>query len=544
MAPSGRTYKRNDIHFEGNERFPVGSPTLNAFLLDTTSDVKLIQGPVESGKTMACIAQLYIWMCTMPRGVDGVRRSRFVVVRSTFSELRTTVVRDFLEVFPPEVYGKFKETEPYCYTMKFLDVECTVDFLSFDRLDDTTLRRLRSTQYTGAWVNEGQFVTLQLFAEIIRRTGRYPSKKMCPDYDRRKRAILDNNAPPYHEHWLLYMRGDTPIPKDMHPDQAMSYKKPDSWTFYLQPPAIQEVKDEKGELVGYELHPQAENLQNMGDDPYSESSRGGMTRDQIDRDYRNITTAEKSGSARYPIFDRDKHVAKGNIEPYEGAPLVLGIDFGTTPACVFSQKVDGRWYVLRELVAEEQLVTWEFAEMVRDVIGMHFPFADEQGIIAWGDPAGNWKGETSSTTHKTSFKIYEHFGIKVRSPWKKDQPSLRWETGRRLLSEFPNGNPRLLIDPRCRRLIASLDGGMRMKVQKIEGMERVRSDLIKNAHSHCGEAWEYGICGEGEAREMIQGPRERRNRGPIRTAGDGNVWGPPKSKPQHPVWGKSRDSVW
>lgn len=525
----------NVITFNGNERFPHGSPTLRAFLSDTTADVKLVQGPVESGKSGACMTQIYIWMCTMPRCRDGIRRSRFLIVRPTYGELLTSVIRDFLEWFPEDQYGKFKSTEPYSYKMKFRDVECTVDFVSYADTAPDTLKKLRSTQYTGAWVNEGQFTPLKLWTEIIRRTGRYPSKKMCPDYDRRKRAVLDNNAPLTFDHWILYMRGDSPIPDDMPEDQRIAYEQPPNWAFYVQPPALLEVKNEKGEVVDYKLNPKAENLQNMGEHPYSEW--GGMTRDEIDRDFRNITRAERTGAVRYPMFSREKHVAKSPITPNENLPLIIGMDFGTTPACIFSQRHAGRWFTLRELVPDKQLVSWEFAPLVLEAINTHFPFAKETGIVAWGDPSGNWKHETSSPTLNTTFKIFEHFGIKVKMPWKKDKPQLRMETGRRLLTEFPEGDPRVLIDPSCRRLIAALDGGMTMKTVKVAGTEITRFELNKNLHSHAGEAWEYSFCGEGEARETIGLPEDRRRRqGPVKTAGTGDVLAVPSRRKSRGLW--------
>lgn len=501
----------NVIHFKGNEQHPHGSPTLLAFLRDTTSDVKLIQGPVESGKSGACMAQIYIWMCQMPRSLDGIRRSRFLIVRPTYGELLTSVIRDFLEWFPEDQYGKFKSTEPYSYKMKFLDVECTVDFVSYADTQPDTLKKLRSTQYTAAWVNEGQFTPLKLFTEIIRRTGRYPSKKMCPDYDRRKRAVLDNNAPLTHDHWILYMRGDTPIPDDIPEDQRMAYDKPDNWEFFVQPPALLEVRNEKGEIVDYKLNPDAENLQNMGEKPYSEW--GGMTRDEIDRDFRNITRENKGNAARYPNFIREIHVAKRELTPYEGAPIEIGVDPGQNPGFTMGQKVDGRVYFLHaeELMNVEAV---DLADRIKAILNKRFRFYKDTGLVITGDPAGGWGQLNTRTTTK---QIFAAAGLPYEFQSRKDNPDLRWSTGRSILNQMVNGEPKLLLCPvNCRQLIAAWDGGMQMKDGKLDK---------KSLNANVGESAEYLLWGMGEAKDVVKRPEGSTPKGPFKTAeGSGNVF--------------------
>lgn len=509
------------IHFRGNELFPHGSPTLREFLLDTDHDVKGIQGPVESGKTGGCMSQIHIWQNLMPRCLDGIRRSRFLVSRPTYGELQTSVMRDWEEWFPEVEYGKFKKTEPFNYTMKYDDVESVIDFVSYGDTHPDTIKKLRSTQYTGAWVNEVQFIPLMLLTEIIKRTGRYPSKKLCPDYDRKKRCVFDNNAPLRHDFWLLYMRGDTPIPVDMPEDQKMAYVLPKNWKLYVQPPALLEVKGPTGEVEGYELNPKAENLQNMGDRPYSET--GGLNRDDIDRDYRNITRTHRGNNARYPKFSRDHHVAKGPIQPYEGAPIGLGIDFGLTPGVVFGQHVDGRYAILYELVLANAGAE-ELAPLIKQVLNERFGFYRETGIWAIGDPSGGWR--LGNSVSNSSFSILQAHGIPVKAPWKKDKPDLRMELGRKIISEFDQRGAKLQIDPGCVNLINALDGGMVMKQTKVEGTERITETLVKNVHSHIGEGFEYFLVGGGEAKEMIRRAGNDNPRGPVMTAGpQTSPWG-------------------
>ena len=512
------------LHFRGNERWPHGSPVLRSYVGDDEHDVNLCEGPVESGKTAASIARAYRLMCEMPRGLDGVRRSRGLIVRPTYGELLETVVTDWLEWFPEEVYGEFKRTEPYKHKMRFLDVECDVVFMALCDDKPETLRKLRSTFFTWAWVNEGQYCPLRLFTEIIDRTGRYPRKVDCPSYDRRKRAWLDNNAAPQHRHWIRVMRGDVGLPHDMPADERLALQKPDNWRFWRQPPAVLEDKDERGNVTGYRLNPKAENLQNMGDDPYL-PALSGKARDQIDRDFRNVSRPMRGGAPRYPGFDRTWHVADTVLEPYEGAEIILGFDWGLTPACTFEQVVDGQWRCYHELVFTNAGAE-EMAPEVLRVLGRRFPWYRQAGLSAWGDPAGAWRqGSVSAAASHTSFAVMKAHGIQVRAPFERDDPELRLATGRQLLKDTVNRAPRVLICPEhCPRLIEAMDGGARMKQVRIEGTEHVVEQLVKNASSHVIEAWEYPKIGYGEGRALVAVPGARNRAKPVDTRGKGSVF--------------------
>ncbi len=484
----------------------------------------------NSGKTTAMIGKLYKMMCTIPRCKDGIRRTKFIIVRPTYGELLETVVRDVLDWFPEEEYGEFKWSEPYRYTMKFLDVESEWHFMAFMDASETVLRKLRSTQFTAGWVNEGQYCPLRLFTEIIDRCGRYPPKAQCPNWNRRKRAFLDNNAPPKHAHWIRYMRGDIPLPAEMPDDQKMAYKKPAHWKFYKQPPAVLEVKDPgTGELKGYDLNPKAENLQWMGENAYL-GNIAGKPRDQIDRDFRNITRPSRSGTPRYPMFQREYHVSPVNLSPNEGRPVILGMDFGLTPGVVFEQVIDGRWYTLWEHVADNEGAE-ELALSIKRILAERFSFHRESGLLAWGDPQGGWRGASSSSVTNTSFAILRAKGIPVKHPAKKDKPELRMNIGRKLLREGVNQGPRVMIDPRCVRLIEALDGGATMVTRSNGDATYVKEELDKNDHSHICEAWEYSKWGYGEGHDMIRGPEGNRGRGKvINTLGRSDVLGIPKSR--------------
>ncbi|TXH12883.1 MAG: hypothetical protein E6R03_12150 [Hyphomicrobiaceae bacterium] len=510
-------------------KFKPPGPISAAFLL-STAPINIIEGPIESGKSSTSANRLYKAICTAPRSRDGKRRSRWLITRNTYPDLRGSTVETWLNWFPPDVYGRFYDTEPYLHEMRFLDVEADVIFESFLDDSDDVIRSLRSKEYTGAWVNEAQFMPRRLVFEIASRTGRYPRKidiaEDCPE-GLRQWLICDHNAPFTDDHWIRRMRGDVPLPLDMPPEERMQYDKPPSVRFFKQPSALIEILAPDGETVrGYEVNPKAENLANMSDgvrstidmerlageaqaakaDPprphrYLELV-GGRTKAEIDRDLMGRVVRIQAGAPATPQFRRERHVGRPDMEPVEGVTVVLGADHGLTPAVVFLQQINGGWVCFDELVGEN-IGTNEFAPLVKARLLMRFPWiaTGGGGYVAWGDPQGGWRGSTDT---RTPFKLYEAHGILMRPPAQKDKPLLRLEATRKVLATEFNGQPRFRAHPRCVRTIDALEGGAQVRRVKTPDGLKLTEEIVKNAQSHIFESLGYALWGGGEVKEMLQ----------------------------------------
>lgn len=480
------------------------APTIRRYLLSSVS-VRIIVGPRESGKTVGSAAGIYSIMCTIPRCKDGIRRSRFLIIRPTYGELEQGTMKTWLDWFDEETYGKVTGSGPYIQTIRFEDVESEIVFLAVGDVRD--LKKLRSQEFTAAWINEAQFAPLRVVTEVLDICGRYPAKIECPAWDRKKTLFLDANAPESELHWMWLMSGKTPMPRDMPEDQKLAYKKPPGWEFFFQPAALLERFDEEGSLIGYELNPKAENTINHGERPYGNAT-DGKTRDEITRDYLCRPASSRSGRPRYPKFDRTWNVSDTPLKPYDGAPVVLGIDPGAAASgVVFEQHIEGRWLTFRELIGEGVGMD-ELAPKILEVLSNHFPGWREAGLSAWIDPFGGWDGG-GSTAQATSKNILLAHGIPVQSPAAKDDPQLRMEIGRRILHASAPANPRMpkvLIDgENCPRLVEALDGGAQLYMSKAGGAENAKWKLKKDEHSHIVEAWEYPKWGHGEGDVLLLG---------------------------------------
>ena len=78
----------------------TSAPTTYSFL-QSNAFVRGLMGPVGSGKSYACAAEIMLRAVRQkPSPQDGVRYTRFVIVRNSYPELKTTTIKTWQELFP------------------------------------------------------------------------------------------------------------------------------------------------------------------------------------------------------------------------------------------------------------------------------------------------------------------------------------------------------------------------------------------------------------------------------------------------------------
>ena len=127
------------------------SQTVWKFLQDK-SFVRGLMGPVGSGKSYACAAEIMlkaVQQVASPK--DGIKYSRFVVVRNSYPELRTTTIKTWQELFPENIWGPFRWSPPLTHHIKLPSrdgapgIDCEVIFLALDQPKD--VRKLLSMEF-------------------------------------------------------------------------------------------------------------------------------------------------------------------------------------------------------------------------------------------------------------------------------------------------------------------------------------------------------------------------------------------------------------
>ena len=111
------------------------SPTLAKFHKSNKFH-RLVRGPVGSGKSTGMCVEIFRRACEQAPQQDGIRRTRFAIVRSTYRELQDTTLKTWLDWFPEDLGQSRLNRSEMTHQLRFNDVECEVMFRALDRPDD------------------------------------------------------------------------------------------------------------------------------------------------------------------------------------------------------------------------------------------------------------------------------------------------------------------------------------------------------------------------------------------------------------------------
>lgn len=476
----------------GRKIYKPDGAVLANFIRDRKNDVVIIRGPIGSGTSSASCMKLWSLACEQAPGRDGVRRSRWLIIRNTFPELETTTLKTWLFWFPEEIFGQVKRSKPMQHVIKTGDVEAEFIFLALD--DEDSIKKVRSLEITGAWINELEFIPKSIVNEVISRCGRYPPRAVAsPTW---YGVIADLNAPT-EDHWLPQMTGDVPPPPDVPMDDMADYEMPEGWVCYVQPPAlIEEIAPDGKTVMGYTANPLAENTKWLPDGFYEKLCKG-KSRTWIDSRLMNRITLHVEGKKVWVSFVPETHIAKRPLLPVLGHAVWVGLDFWRSPAAVFAQLIGNRWFIQNELNAEDMGAT-RFAPMVKRMLETKYPGCP---FKCFGDPKGQDKGQTDD---RTAYEIFRGFQVPVwPAPVKLNSIQVRLEAVRYALDGMIDGQPRFLISPDVRVLKVAMAGGY--VYRKIAGTHRYSDEPDKGRYSHVCDALQYMMLGGGEGRTMVSG---------------------------------------
>ena len=458
-----------------------------SFLKDETF-FRGLRGPVGSGKSVACCVEVFRRALMQEKSPDGKRKSRWAIIRNTNPQLRTTTIKTWLDWFPEEDWGRFSWSVPYTHHISKGDLELEVMFLALDRPED--VKKLLSLELSGIWINEAREIPKSIIDACTMRVGRYPSMRDGgPTWTG---VIADTNAPE-EDHWWPIMAGEVPIPDHISKEESKMLVKPNNWKFYTQPSAMNEVKDDEGNVGSYVSNPLAENKKNMMQNYYTNLLQG-KTKSWIDVYVMNRLGSIQDGKPVYNMFNSDVHIAREEIPVADGVPLFIGLDFGLTPAAIFGQKVRGRWLLLQEIVAFDMGIV-RFAELLRQEIAVRYANCD---VNIFGDPAGDFRAQTDEST---PFQILRGAGLKAR-PTHSNDVALRLESVSAPLQRMVDGHSGVLIDYRCKELIKGFEGGYHYRRMQVSG-ERYEDKPSKDRYSHIHDALQYLMLGSGEGRQVM-----------------------------------------
>ena len=435
-------------------------PTIASFM-KSDKFMRVVDGPLGSGKTTGCVIEIGRRCMQMPPSKDGLRHSRWAVIRNTRAQLKDTVLKSFFEWWPPGIFGRWKESE-MIYYMDFHDVRAEILFRALDSPED--VQRVLSLEISGCFIEESREINLDIILALHGRIGRYPRREEVPNYW--SGMICSTNPPEVDSVWYHIIE-HLPIDED-DPASVLecdSFKQPSG------------------------LSPGAENVEYLRPNYYEDLAKG-KTKDWVNTYVNGLYSPSMYGKPVYSTtFKTEKHVSSKALPIDPSLPVVISFDCGLTPAATFLQMgLDGRIRLLREAYAFDMGMKRFALNHLRPLIKNFFP---HNPLVFIGDPAGSRRADSDeSSAFKVLKDIFALDHARVR-PAATNDPKVRIQAGEQALCQYPDGEPLFQIDPSCKWIIEALRSKYRYAKIKATGDFAATPDKTK--HSHAAEALQYGL---------------------------------------------------
>jgi hypothetical protein len=455
-----------------------------------------IRGPFGSAKSVTSIVKLAMNAQLQRRYPDGWRRRRTLITRNTSIELKTTTIKTW-EQWIPKSTGHWRDTGPPRHYIRDIrnKFEWEILFVAFDAPDDVA--KALSMDLSDCWVNEAREVHKAVIDGLMGRVGRFPrtiknDKGEVMHTCDNAQLLLDTNSPDT-EHWwycLAERDGSTERNRQMLDSmdaaeatlREMGVLRPNQklMSFHAQPSGLSK---------------EAENLDNLRAG-YYQFLCAGKTDDWIKVYVHGEYGFSMDGLAVHPGYRESTHCREFPL--IKGLPIRCGADWGLTPAGVITQRLpNGRWLVHDEYTSERMGIT-TFAEEFKRKLSTEY--ADYPIASFTGDPAG----DAMNPDESTCFSIMRTAGFKNCRPAPTNDPTRRREALDFLLRTIIDGEPAILIHPRCKMLRKGLMGGYQFKRIQTTG-DHFRDVADKNMFSHVVEALHYDLLAAGEDRNVTLG---------------------------------------
>lgn len=486
------------------------APTIARFLEDR-SDVRIIKGPVGSGKTTGlCFAVLQIAMMQDRSPNDGVRYTRPVVLRNTYSELKTTTIQTWKENFPEDIFGTIGGTPPISQHIIIPgELDCEVYFLAMDQPKD--VRKLLSLNVSHIYWNEMREFNEEIVLAGWDRVGRFPNRSADKHgVECTFPCMIGDTNPPDEDHWMY--EWEFGGPEDSSGERVMKSLK-----FFNQPGAVIDVSKEAHKHEGiiqaagrqYIVNPVAENIPNLPTNYYQKKLPFNNL-ERIRVYYESKYGVVGHGKPVCPEYN-DEMMSVESLAVLKDTDLIIGADVGggtLSPSAIIGQRHPrGIILIHAEIVCFDMGVE-EFSNQVNQTLAELFP--GRELAEGWGDPAGMKRDEIYETV------VFDHLkskDIPMRGAQTNDI-GVRVEATRLPMTRLIDGKPGLLIHKRCKVLRAALAGKWVYKRLQVAGAERYADKPDKGKYSHVADALGYFNMGTGEFK-AIQGRNNRKNRKPV-----------------------------
>lgn len=457
-------------------------PTIKKFALSNKRH-RFLAGPFGSGKSGGCIWEIIRrGNQQAPSRSNGIRQTRWAVVRNTFRQLTDTTLKSVLDWLPPAKFGQYKVADHDYIITGFPGCEIILNFRALDRPDH--ISNLLSLELTGAWFNEFREIPKVIFDAMDGRLDRYPATR--EGGATWTGMIADTNPYDDESEWKSYCE-EGPEGKE---DREAWEKNVD---FFRQPSGLSKQAEnivptweEYNRLLEMYQSGQIDYLPGLKPDYYT-NLVVGKSQEYIKVYVKGENGFVKEGRSVYENSWNDTaHTAQSPLSPIQGRTLIVGVDFGLTPAAIIGQLTPkGFMNVLREITTDSMGFKQFLINRLKPMLNTDFHGYE---VLLVGDPAGLGR---SQTDEKTCFDIAYDLGFKIVAAQANDLTA-RVGAVENFLSRMTEGEPTFRLDPSCKILRQGFNKGYYYR-KKQTNEEQYTPEPVKNKFSHPHDALQY-LC--------------------------------------------------
>ncbi len=395
----------------------ITPPTIGKFMIDD-SFVRLIMGPVGSGKSAGCFMELLRRATLQEPNREGIRPTRMAIVRNTLQQLRQTCLADIQMWLSPIAHYRVTDStiQVRIPLPDGTKVESDWMLIPLDTKQDQ--QRLLSLNLTGAWVSEFREINPELISALSGRLGRFPSKAVVPPT------------------WFGIVAESNPPDEDSEWYTLLEVERPPNWAFYRQPGGMES---------------NAENIENLPDG-YYENLLANNNKDWSDIHVHAKYGKSLGGQAVFRAsFNPGFHIKPSDeLQVVESMPIMVGQDFGRTPASLIGQ-IDnrGRLVIYDEVTSEDMGIEQFATSLLRPLLYEKY---STKKIYMVADPKGRDK---SQINEDSPFDVLKRLGFDIY-PAPTNNIDARLRAVEQLLLHQVGGGPQLIISDNCTTLTQAM----------------------------------------------------------------------------------------
>lgn len=257
-------------------------------------------------------------------------------------------------------------------------------------------------------------------------------------------------------------------------------------TEYRKLPGVKITKNKKNKFTVFELHYSAD--PDKATEMWKEAQKSKTSLKKWNQEM-EIVWDQHAGNPVYPDYNRKFHETQDELLPEIGLPILIGVDFGLTPAAVIGQLQDQKLVIFREL-CEFNMGAERFTKKLKEVLSTEYPnWANlSKDYLMFVDPSGFFRKDTDENTCAQ---------ILIDGGFNPHPGPVAWEERRTavefFLTNVKKGEALLQIQStNCRMLTKGFQGGY-MWPEGAFDIEPAKLRPVKNEYSHIQDALQY-LC--------------------------------------------------